>query len=121
MATVIPVYPSVYQGSIQLFGAGNEVAAASSMTFQNVGISAFFVLNTDSATTTVTVTSVPDSAGRGNSSCDNLAITIPAGNTDPQIVQFGPFTQAWWNQPNGLILVAFSVTTDVSVIGIQYA
>ena len=123
MATAIPVYPSVYQGSIQLFNAVTpiEIAAASSMTFANVGISAFFVCNVDADPTTVTVTSVPDSAGRGDSSCDNLAITIPAGDTNPQIVQFGPFTPAWWNQPNGVILVAFSAVTSVTVVGIQYA
>ena len=123
MATAIPVYPANYQSYIQLFPIADSggIAAASEMTFINNGISAFFVQNLDDMTTTVTVTSVPDEAGRGGNNCDDLAVTIAAGDMTPQIVQFGPFTPSWWNQPNGTILVAFSNTTDVSVIGIQYA
>jgi hypothetical protein len=123
MATAIPIVPANYQSYTQLFpisGSGG-IAAALTMSFINNGISAFFVQNLNAATTTVTVTSVPDAAGRGANSCDNLAVTVAAGDTTPQIVQFGPFTPVWWNQPNGVILVAFSAIADVTVLGVQYA
>lgn len=122
MATAIPVVPAGYQGNTIIFGTdGSAIDAASSMSIINNGITAFFVQNLNAATTTVTVTSVADAAGRGNNDCDNLVVTIAAGDTTPQVVQFGPFTPIWWNQPNGVILVSFSAVADVSVIGVQYA
>lgn len=122
MATAIPIVPATYQGYTPIFGTGSSaIDVALSMSIINNGITAFFVQNTNNATTTVTVTSFPDAAGRGANSCDNLAVTIPAGNVTPQVVQFGPFTPVWWNQPNGVILVSFSAITDVLVVGVQYA
>src|SRR5690348_5800543 len=104
--TAIPRVVSTYQGTTTL-NSSSAVAVDSmnGMYLDNPGntTNVFYVLNGTAMTSVnVTVTSVVDEAGRGDSSCDDLTnIAVGAGKT----VLFGPFSQDWWNQANETVLV----------------
>jgi hypothetical protein len=114
--TQIPVVPANYESDtpiLQTTAADNT----NGMYFVNNGLTVFYVNNASMAAVTVGVVSVPDSAGRGGNACDNLSVSVPAGD----VYMFGPFTPAWWNQIDGTVQVTFDAGTDISVYGIQIA
>jgi hypothetical protein len=122
--TLIPKVVSAYQSKTLLQTNSSAVAVDSvnGMYFVNPKnqVTVFYVINSSAMTSTnVTVTSIVDKAGRGNSSCDNVtAKTVAVGET----WMFGPFTAVWWNQPDGVVNVDFSATNaSIKVLAVQIA
>ena len=122
--TLIPTVVASYQEStdIQTNASAVQVDSMNGMYFVNpiYQTVVLYVVNSSAMTSTnVTIPSVEDEAGRGNSSCNNInAVTVAVGET----FMFGPLTARWWNQANGTVYVDFSATaTGINVLAVQIA
>lgn len=120
----IPIVRANYQSYTDVSANTSAMAATSTMTLKNPKNQTivFYVFNGSGDPTEVTVSSVVDQAGRGGQiggTCDDVyQQSVAAGDT----AMFGPFSAVWWNQPNGVVNVAFSATADtLLVLGVQIA
>ena len=122
--TLIPTVTSAYQSSTTLSVNATAVAPdiVDGMYFvnpKNQTVVLYVVNNTAATSTNITITSIVDEAGRGNSSCNNIDAFAIAADTS---YVFGPFESNWWNQPNGVVWVDFSATdAAILVLAVQIA
>ena len=113
--TAIPQMTVVPQRSVVLLPVAVDIANGNM--FLNDGSCLLYVSNPAGGVCDVTVTAVPDEAGRTGTQ------TTPTGYSRQmaagEISVFGPFRQAWWNQTStdvGSIYVTLSRATAVACI-----
>jgi hypothetical protein len=97
-------------------------AAASTMSFANDGHTFLSIVNGDTGTPTCTVTvqnTSPPVQGFNPITLSNKVVTLPATGTNGGREIIGPFGQAQYNDATGLVQVAFSATTSLTVAAVS--
>jgi hypothetical protein len=115
-ATPIPITVAPFQGGengtdIVTLLAGSVIAATTEMQFVNDGYSVLFV-TTGAVTPNITISSVPDNAGR-EGPIGPIALTANVTRA------YGPFRPIWWNQA-GVVNVTFSNAANVKVAVVKF-
>lgn len=119
-ATELNVATVPFQGYLDLAATGNMIAVPSSLecTFVNNGNTILVVENNAVATNLVTITAVPDNAGRST----NISFAVPAiAGGVSNVTLFGALRPVWWNY-GGVVRVTFANNTTIRVgaINIQF-
>jgi hypothetical protein len=97
-------------------------SAASTMQFVNDGHTALYIVNGDTGTPTCTITvqnTAPAVQGFNPITLTNKVVTLPATGTNGGREMIGPFAQAQYSDSSGLVQIAFSATTSMTVAAIS--
>ncbi len=98
------------------------VSAASAMSFANDGHTFLYIVNGDTGTPTCTATvqnKTPSSQGFNPFTLADKVVTLPATGTHGGVEIIGPFAQAEYNDGTGLVQIAFSAVTSMTVAAIS--
>lgn len=97
-------------------------AAASTMQFANDGNTLLIIVNGDTGTPTCTITAqdtTVNKPGFNPITISNKVVTLPATGTNGGREIIGPFGQTQYNDSSGLVQIAFSGTTSLTVAAIK--
>ncbi|WP_020471462.1 hypothetical protein [Zavarzinella formosa] len=97
-------------------------AAALSMSFPNDGHTFLVIANGDTGTPTCTITvqnPSPPVQGFNPITLSNKVVTLPATGTNGGREIIGPFGQSQYNDSAGLVQIAFSATTSLTVAAVS--
>lgn len=112
-ALVIPVVEVPFQESLSFTDNDTAVPSGLEVQFVNDGYTIFVVNNAAMSDNDVTISAIPDNAGRDV----NYTATVTAEST----MIFGPFRPVWWNQA-GVVTATFEsdTTTTCAAIRLQF-
>lgn len=100
----------------------NQAAASGGDAFPNDGRTVLLFVNGNASSRTLTITKQnknPDAQGFNPITLSDTTVTIPGSGTNGGLCVVGPFAQREYNDSTGLVQLAYSGVTSLTVAAIQ--